>query len=117
MLNIPVRVFDKIVIERIQGITTDKVSEDQGGLRTREVCVHQTFNVRMMPKKMLRKEKVCAASMNELREGIQQSRLACDVGYMEGLWSRCSHLYAAKASNRYICNYLDQRKIKVKFSE
>ncbi len=44
LLSIPGKVYDKTIIRRVQEITNDKVSEEQGEFRTGKGCVHQIFN-------------------------------------------------------------------------
>ncbi len=63
LLSIPGKVYGKIIIRRMQEITNDKVSEEQGGFRTGNGCIYQIFHMRMIIEKMLAKD-VYAAFMD-----------------------------------------------------
>lgn len=55
LLSIPGKVYSKILIETVQEITMDRVSEEQCGFRRGKDCVDQIINVRMIIKKILAK--------------------------------------------------------------
>ncbi len=68
LLSIPDKVYGKILIRRVQVITNDKVSEEQGRFRTGKGCVDQIFNMRMIIKKMLAKDKNVYAAFMDLEK-------------------------------------------------
>ncbi len=42
-MSIPGKVYGKVIIERVQRLTDEKISEEQGGFRKGRGCVDQMF--------------------------------------------------------------------------
>ncbi len=57
LLSIPGKVYGKVIIKRVQRLTEEKISEEQGGFRKRRGCVDQIFSFGMVVKKILAKGK------------------------------------------------------------
>ncbi len=57
LLSIPGKVYGKVIIERGQRITEEKISEEQEGFRKGRGCVDQIFSFRMVVEKILAKGK------------------------------------------------------------
>ncbi len=55
-MSIPGKVYGKVIIERVQRFTEEKISEEQGGFRKGR-CVDQIFSFRMVVEKILAKGK------------------------------------------------------------
>ncbi len=51
LLSVPVKVYEKVITERVQRLTEEKISEEQGGFRKRSGCVDQIFSFRMVVEK------------------------------------------------------------------
>ncbi len=64
LLNIPGKVYNKILIRGVKAIANDKVSKEQYGFRTGKGCVDQISNMRMITEKMLAKDRVYASFMD-----------------------------------------------------
>ncbi len=69
LLNIPGKVYNKILIRGVKGIAKDKVSEEQYGFRTGKGCIDQISNMRIIIEKMLPKDRVYGSFM-DLDKGI-----------------------------------------------
>ncbi len=50
MLSIPGKVYGEVIIERVQRLTEEELSEEQGGFRKGRGCVDQIFSLRMIEK-------------------------------------------------------------------
>ncbi len=48
LLSIPGKVYGKVIIERVQRLTEEKISDEQGGFRKGRGCVDQIFCFRMV---------------------------------------------------------------------
>ncbi len=48
LLSIPRKVYGKVITERVQRLTEEKISEEQGGFRKGRECVDQIFSFRMV---------------------------------------------------------------------
>ncbi len=57
LLSIHGEVYEKVIIERVQRLTEEKISEEQGDFRRGRGCVDHIFSFRMVIKKILAKEK------------------------------------------------------------
>ncbi len=57
LLSIPGKVYGKVIIERVQRLTEEKVNEEQVGSRKGRGCVDQIFSFRMVVEKILAKGK------------------------------------------------------------
>ncbi len=63
MLSVPGKVYGKVIKERVQRLTDEKISEEQGGFRKGRGCVDQIFSFRMVVEKNIReKEKTMLLS-------------------------------------------------------
>ncbi len=56
-MSIPGKVYGKVIIERMQQLTEEKISEEQGGFRKGRGYVVQIISFRMVVKKILAKGK------------------------------------------------------------
>ncbi len=54
---IPRKVYGKVIIDRMQRLTEEKISEEQGDFRKGRGCVDQIFSFRMVVEKILAKGK------------------------------------------------------------
>ncbi len=45
LLRIPGKVYGKVIIERLQRLTEEKISEEQGGFRKGRGCVREDMNL------------------------------------------------------------------------
>ena len=57
LLSIVGKVYGRIVIDRVRGITEQLISEEQGGFREGRGCVDQIFTVRILAEKYLERGK------------------------------------------------------------
>ncbi len=57
LLSISTKVHGKVMIERVQRLTEEKISENQGGIKKGSGCVGQILSFRMVVEKILAKEK------------------------------------------------------------
>ncbi len=65
LLSIPGKVYGTVIIERVQRLTEEKISEEKGGFRKGRGCVDQILSFRMIREKILAKgKKLYAAFMN-----------------------------------------------------
>ncbi len=53
LLSIPEKVYGKVIIERVQRFTEEKISEEQGGFRKGGEYVDKIFSFRMVVEKIL----------------------------------------------------------------
>ncbi len=87
LLSIPGKVYGKVIIERVQQLTEEKISEEQGGFSKERGCVDQIFSFRMVVEKILAKGKTLYdACMNLERAYDRVDWLALwgrDLGYDE----------------------------------
>ncbi len=56
-MSIPGKVYGKVIIERVQRLTEEKISEEQGGYRRGRGYVDHIFSFRMVVEKILAKGK------------------------------------------------------------
>ncbi len=56
MLSVPGKVYRKVITERVQRPTEEKISEEQGGFRKGRECVDQIFSFRMVLEKNIREK-------------------------------------------------------------
>ncbi len=54
-MSIPRKVYGKVIIERVQQLTEEKISEEQGGFGKGRGCVGQIVSFRMVVEKILAK--------------------------------------------------------------
>ncbi len=65
LLSIPRKVYGKVVIERVQRLTEEIISEEQRDIRKGRGCVDQIFSFKMVVRKILTKgKKLYAAFMD-----------------------------------------------------
>ncbi len=57
MLSVSRKVYKKIITERVQQLTEEKISEEQGDFRKGRGCVDQIFSFRMVAEEILAKRK------------------------------------------------------------
>ncbi len=67
-MSISKKVYGKVIIERVQRLTEEKISEEQGGFRKGRGCVDQIFSFRMVVEKILAKEKKVYTSFMDLEK-------------------------------------------------
>ncbi len=68
LLSIPRKVYGKVIRERVQRLTEEKIGEEQGGFRKGRGCVDQIFCFRTIVEKILAKvRKLHAAIMDLLK--------------------------------------------------
>ncbi len=72
LLSIPRKVHGKVIIERVQQLTEDKISEEQGGFRNGRGCVDQIFSSRMAVEKILAKGKKLYAAFMDLEKAYDR---------------------------------------------
>ncbi len=72
LLSIPRKLYGKVIIERVQQLTEEKISEEQGGFRRRRGCVDQIFSFRMVVEKMLAKGKKIYAAFMDLEKAYDR---------------------------------------------
>ncbi len=48
LLNVPGKVYGKVMTERVQRLAEEKISEEQGGFREGRGCVDQIFSFRLV---------------------------------------------------------------------
>ncbi len=72
-------VFGKVIIERVQQLTEEKISEEQGDFRKGRGCVDQIFSFMMVVEKILAKGKKLFAVFMDLEK-------ACDRVNWLALW-------------------------------
>ncbi len=58
LLSIPKKVYRKVITERMQRLTAEKISEEHGGFRKGRGCVDHRFSFRMVVEKILAKGKI-----------------------------------------------------------
>ncbi len=51
-----VKVYGKVITERVQRLTEEKIGEEQGGFRKGRGCVDQIFSFRMVVEKNIREK-------------------------------------------------------------
>ncbi len=51
LLSVPGKVYGKVITERVQRLTEEKISEEQKGFRKGRGCVDQIFSFRMVVEK------------------------------------------------------------------
>ncbi len=51
LLSVPGKVYGKVIPERVQRLTEEKISEEQGGFRKGRGCVDHIFSFRMVVEK------------------------------------------------------------------
>ncbi len=54
-MSVPGKVYVKVITERVQQLTEEKINEEQGGFRKGRGCVDKKFSFRMVVEKYLRK--------------------------------------------------------------
>ncbi len=86
LLSIPGKVYGKVIIERVQRLTEEKISEGQGGFRKGRRYVDQIFSFRMVVEKILAKGKKIYAAILDLEKAYDKSRLASIVGSFKDIW-------------------------------
>ncbi len=74
LLSIPGKVYGKVITERVQRLTEEKISEEQRGLRKGRGCVDQIFSFRMVVKKMLAKGKRTSAYRKQREGGREKGK-------------------------------------------
>ncbi len=57
LLSVPGKVYEKVRTERVQRLTEEKISEEQGGFRKGRGCVDQIFFLQNDRKNIRKKEK------------------------------------------------------------
>ncbi len=57
LLSVPRKVYGEVITERVQRLTEEKISEEQGGFRKGRGCVDKIFSLRMVVEKILEKRK------------------------------------------------------------
>ncbi len=57
LLSIPKKIYGKIITERVQRLTEEKISEEQGGFRKGRGCVDQILSFRLVEEKILARGK------------------------------------------------------------
>ncbi len=67
-MSVPGKVYGKIITERVQRLTEEKIGEEQGGFRKRRGCVDQIFSFRMVVEKILEKRKKLYAAFMDLEK-------------------------------------------------
>ncbi len=68
LLSIPGNVYGKVIIERVQQLTEEKIREEQGGFRKGWECGDQIFSFRMVARKILAKGKKLYAAFMDLEK-------------------------------------------------
>ncbi len=66
----------KVIIERVQRLTEEKISEEQGGFRKGRGCVDQIFSFKMVIEKILAKGKKLYAALINLEKAYDVDWLA-----------------------------------------
>lgn len=79
LLSIPGKVHARVVTQRLQKITDDKIGEEQGGFRKGRGCVDQIASMRLLVEKYLAKNRKLYAAFMDLEK-------AYDKVDWEGLW-------------------------------
>ncbi len=72
LLRIPGKVYGKVIIERVQGLTEEKISEEQRGFRKGRGCVDQIFSFRVVVEKILAKWKKLYAAVMDLEKAYDR---------------------------------------------
>ncbi len=72
LLSIPRKVYGKVIMERVQRLTEEKISEEQGGFRKGRRCVDQIFSFRMVVEKILAKGKKLYAAFMDLEKAYDR---------------------------------------------
>ncbi len=68
LLSIPGKVYGKVVTERVQQLTEEKISEEQRRFKTRRVCVNQIVSFGMVVEEILAKGKKIYAAFTDLEK-------------------------------------------------
>ncbi len=61
-------VYRKVITERVQRLTEEKISEEQGGFRKGRECVYEIFSFWMVVEKILEKRKKLYAAFMDLEK-------------------------------------------------
>ncbi len=72
LLSIPGKAYGKVIIGRVQRLTEEKISEEQGGCRKGRGCVDQIFSFRMVVEKILAKGKKLYAAFMDLENAYDR---------------------------------------------
>ena len=72
LLSIPGKTYGKVIVERIQRLTEQKISEEQGGFRKGRGCVDQIFSFRMVVERVLAKGKKLYAAIMDLEKAYDR---------------------------------------------
>ena len=72
LLSIPGKVYGKVIVERVQRLTKEKISEEQGGFRKGRGCVDQIFSFRMVVERVLAKGKKLYAAFMDLEKAYDR---------------------------------------------
>ena len=79
MLSIPGKVYGRIVIDRVKGLTRETIGEEQGGFIEGRGCIDQIATVKLIAEKFIGKRKRLYAAFMDLRR-------AYDVVDRPALW-------------------------------
>ena len=60
LLNVPGKVYRRVLTERLMGVTEGKVSKEQEEFRKGKGCIDQIFAIKMMIDYLEKGEKLCA---------------------------------------------------------
>ncbi len=71
-MSITGNVYGKVIIERVQQLTEEKIGEEQGGFRKGRGCVDQIFCFRMVVEKILTKGKKLYAAFMDLEKAYDR---------------------------------------------
>ncbi len=72
LLSIPGKVYGKVIIDRMQRLTEEKINEEQGGFRKGMGCVDQIFSFRLVVNKILAKGKRLYAAVMGLEKAYDR---------------------------------------------
>ncbi len=72
LLSVPGKVYGKVITERVQQLTEEKISEEQGGFRKGRGCVDQIISFRMVVEKILEKRKKLYAAFMDLEKAYDR---------------------------------------------
>ncbi len=70
LLSIPRKVYGKVIIERVQRLTEEKINEEQGSFRKGRGCMDQIFSFRMVVEKILPPQKKTICCLHGSRKSI-----------------------------------------------
>ncbi len=95
LLCVPGKVYGKVITERVQRLTEEKIREEQGGSRKGRGCVDHIMSFRMAVEKMLEKRKKLYATFMDLEK-------AYDIVNWMALWE-VLRIYGVGGKNTW-CN-------------